>query len=72
MRDFPDGTYDCIVVDVENEKESSPRVTFAITSGAHKGETLALRASSLSRDSIELLGLPATIIVRDGAPTVRW
>ena len=72
MVDLPDGTYDCIVVDVENEEESSARVTFAITSGARKGETVALRASSLSRDPIDLLGLPATITVREGAPTVSW
>ena len=72
MREIADGTYDCIVVDAELRDDGTSRVEIAITRGALKGETLSLRASQSRRDPIELLGLPATLIVRDGTPSITW
>lgn len=72
MSALPDGTYDCIVVDVDEDDDGGARVHFAITAGARKGDTLTLRTSSLKRDVVDLLAAPATIEVVDGAPRVRW
>lgn len=72
MTDLPDGTYDCIVVDVEEFDDGTTRIDFTVTRGDRKGETLSLRARGLRSDAVSLLALPATIDVVDGAPRVSW
>jgi len=66
-----DGTYDAIVVDATGDPL---RLELAILGGPHKGEVVALRASGVAGaggdDPIDLLGVPATIVVTDGEPTV--
>jgi hypothetical protein len=47
-------------------------VELTIVAGAAKGEVVALRATGLPGDPLDLLGVPATITVRDGVPAVRF
>lgn len=64
-----DGTYDAIVVDVD-DADGGVRVELALASGPHKGEVVAVRGTFAVADPLELLGLPATLVVADGAPSV--
>jgi hypothetical protein len=66
MQALPDGRYDVFIVDAETVDESTMRVEIAMVSGEDKGNVFAMRGPHLARDPIELLGLPATLIVRDG------
>ena len=65
-----DGTYDAIVVDAHDADRGSVRVELAVSSGSHKGEVVVLRGSFGERDTLGLLGLPVTLVVRDGVPSV--
>lgn len=42
-----------------------------IVSGPHKGEVVTVRAEHLDGDEFDLMGMPATLTVSDGRPTVR-
>lgn len=42
-----------------------------IVSGPHKGEVVTVRAEHLDGDEFDLMGMPATLTVTDGRPTVR-
>jgi hypothetical protein len=42
----------------------------AIVAGPHKGEVVMLRATGITRDAIDMLGLPATLIVEEGRPRI--
>ena len=65
-----DGRYDAIVFDADETADGPVTVELTILTGAHKGEVVSLRADSWTGDALDLLGIPATITVRDGAPTV--
>lgn len=67
-----DGTYDAMVFDVDDSQDGVTTVSFTIVSGPHRGEVIALRSAATEGDPIELLGIPATITVVDGAPKVRF
>jgi hypothetical protein len=67
-----DGTYEAIVVDVDEAQGGTVALSLTITDGPHKGEVVDVRATGLTGDPIGLLGLPATLDVREGRPTVRW
>jgi hypothetical protein len=64
-----DGTYDALVVDAD-EVDGAVRVELALSSGPHKGEVVAVRGTFAVSHPIELLGLPATLTVADGQPSV--
>jgi hypothetical protein len=66
---IPDGTYDAIVVDA-SDAAGEIRVELALASGPNKGEVVAVRGSFAVRDALDLLGLPATLVVAGGAPSV--
>ena len=66
-----DGAYDALVVDADTHDDGSTRIELTIIAGAHKGEVVAVRAASLARDPIELLGLPAVLTVANGEPSVE-
>jgi hypothetical protein len=72
-----DGTYDALVVDARIDDETAPpaeRVThleLVITAGPAKGEVAEVAAVGLRGDEIDLLGMPATLTVSAGAPSVR-
>lgn len=74
MTELADGTYDVFVVDAtESTLEDGTEVMhleLTVTSGDHKGEVFPLAASNLGRSDIDLLGMPATLTVADGAPSI--
>ena len=63
-----DGTYDALVFDADDDG------TFELTilAGEHKGQVVSLRADDWSGDPIDMLGVPATIVVEGGVPAVRF
>jgi hypothetical protein len=70
---LPDDTYDVFVIDANNDDDANiMRLELTITSGAHKGEVIALQATNISRSAMDLIGQPGQLDVRDGAPTVTF
>ena len=67
-----DGSYDALVVDATAADDGSVGVELTIVAGEAKGEVVALRAEGLAGDPLDLLGVPATITVVDGEPSVRF
>jgi len=65
-----DGTYDAIVVDAERV-EDSIRLELTITTGPNKGEVVAVRATHLTMDPVNALGIPARIVVTNNTPRVE-
>jgi hypothetical protein len=68
-----DGTYDVFVIDAEIEGDGASRVAhldLTIIAGEHKGEVLSVAAAGMAGDEFELIGMPATLVVTDGAPSV--
>ena len=69
-----DGTYEAIAFDADNDGDTVT-VELTIIAGDHKGEVLSIRgdASALGvGDALDLLGVPATVIVTDGRPQVEF
>lgn len=69
---LPDGTYDALVVDTSEHDDGSVSVELTIVAGPAKGEVVSLRATGLDGDPLDLLGVPATITVAEGSPSVRF
>ncbi|MDD9372264.1 MAG: hypothetical protein PV358_19230 [Acidimicrobiales bacterium] len=69
---LPDGTYDALVIDAADHDDGSVSVDLTIVAGPSKGEVVTLLASGLEGDPLDLLGVPATITVSDGSPSVRF
>jgi hypothetical protein len=69
---LPDGTYDALVVDTAEGDDGTVAVDLTIVAGPAKGEVVTLRATGLPGDPLDLLGVPATITVAGGAPSVRF
>ena len=67
-----DGTYDALVFDADDDPERDGGVTVELTilAGEHKGAVVSLRTDVWSGDALDLLGIPATLTVADGTPTV--
>jgi hypothetical protein len=70
--DLADGSYDAVVVDATAEDDGWCRVELTLLAGAHKGEVVAVRARGLAAQSLDLLGIPATLVVEDGTPSVTF
>lgn len=69
--DIPDGTYDVFVVDADEAPdigEDAVRLSLTILSGEHKSHVLELTASGLGWTSIDLIGMPGTLVVTAGEP----
>ncbi len=64
-----DGTYDALVFDAETDGDEIT-VELTILGGEHKGAVVSVTTTTWQGDETDLLGIPATIIVRDGAPSV--
>jgi hypothetical protein len=64
--------YDALVVDAEERDPGTVAVELTIVAGPAKGEVVALVSSGWSGDPLDLLGVPATLTVRDGEPSVRF
>ena len=76
MQPLDDGTYDAFIIDAEeifaeNADRGALHLEITITSGARKGEVVRVRADGLHADVIALIGMPATLTVVDGVPSVR-
>jgi hypothetical protein len=67
-----DGSYDALVVDATEVDGGAARVELTIVAGTHKGEVVTIRGAGLGARALDLLGVPATITVRDGTPEVRF
>jgi hypothetical protein len=67
-----DGSYDALVVDAVQHDDGSVSVELTIVAGDAKGEVVSLRARDLAGDPLDLLGVPATITVAGGRPSVRF
>ena len=64
---LPDGRYDVLVVDATNDGGEFV-IELTILAGEHKGDVVGVRATGLDLDELELLGLPGTLDVENGAP----
>jgi hypothetical protein len=67
-----DGAYDALVVDVDPSAGDSARLDLTIVAGRHKGEVVGVRASGLAGDPMDLLGMPAVLVVTNGQPSVAF
>lgn len=72
MTALTDGSYDALVVDATAEPDGSCRVDLTILDGTYKGEVVTLRARGMADRALDLLGIPATLVVEDGAPSVTF
>lgn len=68
---LPDGHYDAIVVDAEEVDEATTALQLTVLAGPEKGRVIDVRGPRGSHDPVDLLGIPATITVADGAPSIR-
>ena len=66
-----DGTYDAIVIDAERV-EDGVRLELTITAGPNKGDVVAVRATHLTMDPVNVLGIPARIVVTNNTPRVEF
>ena len=66
-----DGRYDAIVFDADDTGDGLS-VELTILSGEHKGEVVSVRTATWAGDAIDLLGIPATITVAAGEPSVSF
>ncbi len=66
-----DGDHDAFVVDADDTDAGGTRLELTIIAGEQKGQVLSIISSSRLGDPVELLGMPATITVADGSPSVR-
>lgn len=64
MTPLADGTYDAFIVDAET-RDDGVALSLTITSGEHRGDVIDIVTSTFAtRDVIDLLGLPCTLVVR--------
>jgi hypothetical protein len=72
---IPDGTYDAFVIDAErglaDDGTEHMHLDLTILSGEQKGNVVSLTAAGLGGSEIDLMGMPATLTVADGVPSVR-
>jgi hypothetical protein len=66
---LPDGSYDVFIVDAV-PVDADVMLSLTVLSGPSKGEVIDVRAAGLGRDELDLLGLPGTLVVENGAPRV--
>jgi hypothetical protein len=72
---IPDGTYDAFVVDAEpgvaDDGTEHMHLELTILAGEHKGNLVTVTAVGLPGTAIDLMGMPATLTVTDGQPSIR-
>ena len=70
-----DGEHDVFVVDAEPLGEdgdgSGYRLELTVVAGERKGEVLTLTARGLPGSLFDLIGMPGTLTVVDGRPSLR-
>jgi hypothetical protein len=65
---LPDGTYDTIVIEAVDVPGGGVSATLTVTSGPQRGMVVTVVARAHAGAAVDLLGLPATLTVRDGEP----
>ncbi|MDQ2679148.1 MAG: hypothetical protein M3Y51_10435 [Actinomycetota bacterium] len=65
----PDGDYDAFVIDVVDEPDGQ-RLDLTIIAGELKGQVVSVSTAEQLGDVASLIGMPATLHVRDGSPAV--
>lgn len=65
-----DGTYDALVFDADDADDGGIDVELTILAGEHKGSVVSVHVDGWSGDALDLLGIPATLTVADGTPSV--
>jgi hypothetical protein len=67
-----DGTYDIIIVDATptDDEPGALRLDVTVLGGAHKGQVISVRATGLGLSDVEALGMPGTLVVSGGEPSV--
>ncbi|QGG94742.1 hypothetical protein [Actinomarinicola tropica] len=71
--DIADGRYDIFVVDADDAPDvgdDAVRLSVTVLAGPHKSHVLDLTARGLGWSSIDLIGMPGTLVVTDGQPSV--
>lgn len=68
-----DGTYDVFVVDAEDASEprDALRLELTVMQGPRKGDVVVVIAQHLPMNAVQILGLPATLVVEGGHPRVE-
>lgn len=66
-----DGTYDALVVEATTRDDGGVSIDLTVVAGPAKGEVVTIVARWLPGDPIDLLGVPATLTVAEGAPSLR-
>jgi hypothetical protein len=69
---LPDGSYDAFVIWAERDDDDAVALDLTLTTGAHKGVVVSVRAINLDREPLDLVGLPCTLHVEAGEPRVTW
>jgi hypothetical protein len=71
---LPDGAHDALVIDVHDGTDDLGRATqrleLTVVAGVSKGFVVTIVTGDPLGDEIALIGMPATITVTDGQPTV--
>lgn len=67
-----DGTYDIIIVDAtpSDDEPGDLRLEVTVLGGAHKGQVVSVRATGLGLSDVDALGMPGTLVVSGGEPSV--
>jgi len=69
-----DGEYPAFVLDAEpgvgDGGEPLLHLSVTILSGAHRGAVLEVTAARMARTAIDVIGMPATLVVLDGEPSL--
>ncbi len=65
----PDGSYDAFVIDVVEEGDEQ-RLDLTIVAGELKGQVVSVSSTERLGEFVDLVGMPATLQVRDGLPSV--
>ncbi len=68
MNGLVDGKYDVIVVDAVARDDDAIAIDVALSSGPMRGDVVTIVATGLARDPLELLAMPATLVIVDGQP----
>ena len=69
--DIPDGTYDVFIVDAEDVGDDTLRLAVTILGGDLKGDVVDITATGLGVDVIDAMGMPGTLTVDAGTPSLR-
>lgn len=66
-----DGSYDAFVVEAAETADGGTHLDLTITVGEHKGQVVSVASTAPLGDPLDLLGMPATVVVSFGLPSVR-